>query len=109
MRTRVVALLYVLHCCDAVRPVAVPRRMDAPPTNVALPTVAVAISGAVRSFATVPVLRGLKRLGLYSNAIADAGALALSRAVDGSHREAIWGNKCCRNTILGILSAIETL
>ena len=78
MRTRVVALLYVLHCCDAVRPVAVPRRTDAPPTNVALPTVAVAISGAVRSFATVPVLRSLKRLVLQQPSYSTKAFAALS-------------------------------
>lgn len=58
-----VALFF--HACAAARAIEIPE-------------VAVCISGAVRSFATVPVLRGFKRLVLQNPAYSAAAFAALS-------------------------------
>ena len=62
---RVAALLCCLASAASVRPIEVPE-------------LAVCISGAVRSFATVPVLRGLKRLVLQNPGYSSAAFAALS-------------------------------
>jgi len=65
MRGHFVGLLFGVAPCAAARAIEIPE-------------VAVCISGAVRSFATVPILRGLKRNILQSHHYSSAAFAALS-------------------------------
>jgi hypothetical protein len=67
---RPVALFCLVARCVAQR--------RAKPIELDHPDIAVCISGAARSFATVPVLRGLKRLVLQNPAYTASAFAALS-------------------------------